>query len=180
MNIQDIWEKAIKNTRIIRPRSHELATFDNTSVSYVFLSSSLVNLGDTVVRKGEVMVEKPSIVLPYNMPQFDGFDFEKDLHHGQDTVLNFLLVRGVTFPSLKYNNKTQSLDIYEGHIDKAIGYYSDQFQKREDVHKGLVVGPDDCWQFSVLIFIATQIMRSADGDMRKLFERLREDRRGLQ
>lgn len=180
MNIQDIWEKAIKNTKVIRPRSQELATFDNTNVSYVFLSSSLVNLGDTVVRKGEVVVEKPSIVLPYNMPQFEGFDFEKDLRYGQDMVLNFLLVRGVNFPSLKYNNKTQSLDIYEGHIDKAIGYYSDQLQRQEDVHRGLVVGPDDCWQFSVLIFIATQIIRSSDGDIKKLLERFREDRRNLQ
>ena len=94
-------------------------------------------------------------------------------------ILNFLLVRGISFPSLKYNNKTHSLDIYEGHLEKAIGYYSDKLQQGEDVANGLVAGPEDFWQFSILIFIATQIMRSADSDIKRLLERFREERGDL-
>jgi len=176
MNIQDGWEKALKYTKIIRPRPKDLLTFEATEVPYIFLSESLVNLGDTVVRKGQVMVEKPAIILPSNMPQFEGFDFDKEFQSGQDMLLNFLLVRGVTFPSLKYNNKTYSLDVYEGHLEKAVGYYSDKLQQGEDVSNGLVVGPEDSWQFSILIFIATQIMRSADGDIKRLLEKFREER----
>jgi len=175
MNIQDGWEKALKHTRIIRPRPNDLLTFEATDVPYIFLSESSVNLGDTVVRKGDVKVEKPAIILPHNLPQFEGFDFEKEFHTGQDMVLNFLLVRGVTFPSLKYNNKTHTLDVYEGHLEKAISYYSDFLQRGEDVHRGLVAGPEDCWQFSILIFIATQIVRSADGDIKRLMERFKEE-----
>jgi hypothetical protein len=66
MNIQDGWEKALKNTRIIRPRSKDLLTFEATEVPYILLSESSVNLGDTVVRKGRMMVEKPAIILPNN------------------------------------------------------------------------------------------------------------------
>lgn len=179
MNIQDGWEKALKYTSIIRPRPKELLTFEATDVPYIFLSESSINLGDTVVRKGEVLVERPAIILPHNLPHFEGFDFEEEFHTGQDMVLNFLLVRGVTFPSLKYNNKTYSLDIYEGHLEKAIEYYSNKLQRGEDVHSGLVVGPEDCWQFSILIFIATQIVRSADGDIKRLLERFREERGNL-
>jgi len=179
MNIQDSWEKALKHTKIIRQRPKELLTFQATDVPYIFLGESLVNMGDTVVRKGEILVEKPGIILPHNLPQFEGFDFEESLHYGQDMVLNFLIVRGVTFPSLKYNNKTHSLEVYEGHIDKAIGYYSDKLQREEDVNRGLVIGPDDCWQFSILIFIATQILKSADGDIRRLLERFKEGRENL-
>lgn len=179
MNIQDGWEKALKYTKIIRPRPKDLLTFEATEVPYIFLSESLVNLGDTVVRKGQVMVEKPAIILPSNMPQFEGFDFEREFHSGQDMLLNFLLIRGVTFPSLKYNNKTYSLDVYEGHLEKAVGYYSDKLQQGEDVSNGLVAGPEDSWQFSILIFIATQIMRSADGDIKRLLERFREERGNL-
>lgn len=175
MNIQDAWEKALKTTKIIRPRPKELLTFEATEVPYIFLSESSVNLGDTVIRKGQVTVEKPAIVMPSNLPQFEGFDFEAGLHYGQDMILNFLLVRGVTFPSLKYNNKTYSLDIYEGHLEKAIGHYSDKLQRGEDVHSGLVVGPEDSWQFSILIFIASQIIRSADSDIKRLLERFREE-----
>ena len=171
MDIQDSWEKALKDTKIIRPRAQELQTFSDTDLPYIFLSEALVNAGDTVVRKGEIVVNKPAIILPFNLPQFDGFDFEKEFNFGQDMVTNFLLVRGVAFPSMKYNNKTHSLDIYDGHIEKAISYYSDMLQRQENVHSGLIVGPEDCWQFCVMIFICTQIAKSANSDIRKLFER---------
>ncbi len=173
MDIQDRWEKALKKTRIIRSRAQELQTFSDTNLPYTFLSEAIINAGDTVVRKGEVIVEKPAIILPSNLPQFEGFDFEEEFSLGQDMVTNFLLVRGVTFPSMKYDNKTQSLNIYEGHIDKAIAYYSDMLQRKEDVHSGLVVGPEDCWQFSVLIFICSQVARSANSDIRRLIDFLR-------
>jgi len=174
MNIQDNWEKALKNTKIIRSRAQDLHTFSDTQLPYVFLSEALVNTGDTVVRKGEVSLEKPAIIFPHNLPQFNGFDFEKEFSTGQDMVTNFLFVRGITFPSMKYNNKTSSLDIYDGHIEKAIDYYSDMLERREDVHSGLIVGPEDCWQFSVLIFICTQVARSANSDIRKLLEDFRK------
>lgn len=176
MNIQDTWEKALRNTKIIRPRAQELETFSDTGLPYLFLSEALVNRGDTVVRKGEVMVNKPAIILPSNLPHFEGFDFDKEFGFGQDMVTNFLLVRGVTFPSMKYNNKTHSLDIYDGHIEKAISYYCDMLQRKEDVHSGLIVGPEDCWQFCVMIFICSQIARSADSDIRRLLEHFRKNK----
>lgn len=173
MDIQNAWEKALENTKIVRSRAQELHTFSDTNLSYIFLAEALVNAGDTIVRKGEVMVNKPAIILPSNLPQFEGFDFEEVFEFGQDMVTNFLLVRGVTFPSMKYNNKTDSLDIFEGHLEKAIGYYSDMLQKKEDVHSGLIVGPEDCWQFSVLIFLCSQVAKSANNDIRKLLEHFR-------
>ncbi|MBU3911231.1 MAG: hypothetical protein KKD90_01455 [Candidatus Omnitrophica bacterium] len=176
MNIQDSWEKALKHTKVVRPRAQELQTFSDTELSYIFLAEALVNAGDTIVRKGQVMVEKPAIILPPNLPQFDGFDFEKEFHINQDMVTNFFLIRGVSFPSMKYNNKTDSLKIYDGHVEKAIGYYSDMLERREDVNAGLIVGPEDCWQFSVLIFICTQVARSSNSDIRRIIERFRKDK----
>ncbi len=66
MNIQDAWEKALKKTKIIRPRAQELQTFSDTNLPYVFLAEALVNRGDTIVRQGEIKVEKPAIILPSN------------------------------------------------------------------------------------------------------------------
>ena len=175
MNIQDSWEKALKNTRVVRPRAQELQTFSDTALSYVFLAEALVNTGDTIVRKGEIMVEKPAIILPSNLPQFEGFDFEKELHTNQDMITNFFLVRGVAFPSMKYNNKTNSLDIYDGHIEKAVKHYSDTLERAENVNIGLIVGPEDCWQFSVLIFICSQVARSANSDIRRIIDRFRKE-----
>ncbi len=170
MNIQDSWEKAVKKTEIVRPRVSPLSTFSVTHLPYVCLSESAVNVGDTVVRRGEVLVEKPSIVLPYNMPQFEGFDFEKEMHVNEDLFKSFLLVRGVQFPALKYNNKSYSVDVCEGGLSKAIEHHKALLQQSENVHTGLIAGPEDCWQFSVILFVCSQVARSADGDIRGLLD----------
>ncbi len=145
-------------------------TFSETVVPYIVLSESTINQGDTVVRKCEVLVERPSLILPPNNPQFAGFEFERDFPHDDHSIINFLLVRGVSFPSLKYNNKTLSIDLYEGKLDAAITHYLEQLQQEENVSTGLITGPEDCWQFSVLIFIGSQIAKNADTDIRRLLE----------
>lgn len=177
MDIQQLWEKALKKTEIIRSRAQPLHTYETTKLPYLFLSESSVNVGDSVVRKGKVMVERPSIVLPENIPHFEGFEFDEELDLSEDMVTNFLLVRGIRFPSYRYNNRTYSLDIFEGHLSRAIDHFSNQLEKKEDVHTGLVIGPEDCWQFSILIFIGTMVARSADKDIKKLLEDFERRRR---
>ncbi len=177
MDIQENWERALKQTEIIRPRVLPLKPFAETRVPYLMLAESSVNRGDTVVRRGEVVVERPAIVLPFNLPRFEGFEFEEKMHTPEDMITNFFLVRGVTFPSLKYNNRTDSIQVYEGSLSKAIDHHLASLQKDENVSAGLVAGPDDCWQFSVLIFVAGQILRSANGDIRSLMDDYRQ--RGL-
>lgn len=171
MNIEETWEKALKHTEIIRPRVKPLDTYKTTYLPYIFLAESSVNVGDCVVRKGEVRVEKPSILLPPGSPQLDGFDFEDVSSHRQEMITNFFLVRGIEFPSLKYNNKTYSLDIFEDRLSRAIEQYTHELQKEENVISGLIIGPEDCWQFSVLIFVCMQIVRSADNDIKSLMNR---------
>ncbi len=179
MDIQETWEKALKQTEIVRPRVQPLATFAATALPYIFLAESSINLGDTVVRKGEVMVEKPSLILPPAHPQFEGF--QSDENSGSSLDLNaladFLLIRGVQFPSLKYHHKVSSLDLAQQRLQEAIHDYSRELEKAENVTTGLVIGPEDLWQFSVLIFIANQVVRQAEGDIRKLWDRFRDDRR---
>ncbi|MBU2540814.1 MAG: hypothetical protein KJ593_02830 [Candidatus Omnitrophica bacterium] len=170
MDLRGMWDEALKNTEIIRPRVQDLQTFSTTHLPYVFLSKSSINAGDTVVRKGEVVVDKPSLILPSHSPQFGGFDFEKEFNLSQGILTNFLIIRGIKFPSLKYNNKTYSLDVYEGELEKAISYYRDKLQREEDVHTGLITAPEDYWQLSVLIFIFTQVVKSADTDIQKLLD----------
>lgn len=175
MDMQDKWDKALKQTRIIRPRVHTLSTFETTSMPYIFLTESSVNIGDTVVRKGRVHVDKPMLFVPKDSPKFDGFDFEEDLHLNQDTIINFLLVRGIRFPSYKYSNKTSHLNVFEGPLKKAIGFFSNKLERQEDVHSGLIVGPGDCWQFSVMMFVGQMVSKSAEGDIKRILERFKKE-----
>lgn len=170
MNIQDAWEKALKGTEVIRPRVHPLDTFGTTKMPYIFLAESQKKSGLTVVRKGEIIVEKPSIVLPYSMPQFEGFEFEEAMDINEDILKSFFLVRGVSFPSLKYNNKSEGQEDYDDRLNHAVAHYCNRLQREEDVHTGLITGSEDVWQFSVLIFICSQIVKSADNDIRRIWE----------
>lgn len=174
MNIEDAWNKALRQTEIIRSRVQALMTFQDTRVPYIFLSESTINLGDTVVRKGEVLVEKPALILPPHIPQFKGFESDEGLQFDENSMINFFLVRGISLPSLRYNNKTNSLDIFEGKLSEAIKHYNDYLQQGENVQAGLISGPEDCWQLSLLIFICTQITKNADTDIRKLLDEYRK------
>jgi len=176
MSINEFWEKALKRTEIVRSRVKSLNTESATKLPYVFLAESSVNMGDTVSRKGEVFVEKPSIILPDHFFQFKGFEFEDDFAGSENFLNTFFLVRGIRFPTFKYQNKTEQLDVFEGKLSKAIKHYTDEFQKKEDIHTGLIVGSEDCWQFSVIIFICNQILRQADGDIKRLLDNYRKGR----
>lgn len=170
MNIQDYWEKALKQTEIIRPRVQPLSVYTATQMPYVFLAESSVNTGDSVVRKGEVFVEKPSLILPSDQPQLEGFDADDKSSWSTEGMINFLFVRGVRFPSFKFNNKVMQLDVYEGKLKQAVDHYLKQLQQKENISTGLVIGPEDCWQFSILIFAALQAGKQADSDMRRLLD----------
>jgi len=178
MDLQGQWEKARKQTEIIRLRLQDLATFDATAVPYIFLAESALNQGDTVVRKGQVIIERPSIILPNFSPQFEGFAFDEAFHLSDEAVATFLLVRGVQFPSLKYRHQLSSLDVMEQSLQKAIAHFGRQLTAAEDITTGLVLGPEDAWQFSVLLLIGALVIRSAQGDLRRLLEEWRRRQQG--
>jgi hypothetical protein len=172
MDLDALWDKALKQTEILRTRAADLATFETTALPYIFLAESGVNVGDTVVRKGKVLVERPSLILP--SPHFEGFEFEHDLKLSEDAVLNFLLVRGVKFPSLRYHHELSELSVREGSLQAAIDHFTDQIKRTEDIQTGLVIGPEDVWQLSVLILVGSLVIRSAEGDLRRLLDAWRK------
>jgi len=130
MDSTSAWEKALRETNIIRSRIIGLQTFGETQVPYILLSPSTINEGDTVVRTGEVLVHRPSLILPPNIPQLEGFNFEdEEGPFKENTMINFLMVRGITLPSMKYDNKIFSLNVFEGKIENAIGFYGNRLQR---------------------------------------------------
>jgi len=174
MDMSDLWDRARKRTEILRLRLQDLATFDATTVPYVFLAESSLNQGDTVVRRGHVVIQRPAIVLPDFTPQFQGFEFDKDFHVSEDAVATFLLLRGVHFPSLKYRHQVSSLDLHEGQLTHAIEHFQDQLTRAEDIKTGLVIGPEEAWQFSVLLLVGALVVRSAEGDLRRIIDAWRK------
>ena len=169
MDIQEQWDRARQQTEIVRMRLQELATFDATAVPYLFLAESALNPGDTVVRRGQVVIQRPGIVLPNFSPQFEGFEFAVN----DSTLATFLLVRGIQFPSLRYRHELSSLNVREGSLREAIRHFDEQLRRAEDIATGLLIGPEDAWQFSVLLLVGALVVRSAEGDLRRILEEWR-------
>ncbi len=170
MDFQEAWEKALRGTEIIRSRVKGLSFSANTKVPYILLTVSKVNEGDTVVRKGEILVQKPKIILPPHSPQFEGFEFDKADNFKEKSLLNLLFVRGVVLPSFHYNNKMYSMDIHQGGIKEAADYHNDLLQKKEDTCIGLVKGVEETWPFSLLVFVCSQVAKNAESDIRRLLD----------
>jgi len=172
MDFYDLWMKTLKQTRIIRSRVKSLRTDDDTPMPYIFLAESRINRGDTVVRQGEVKIQRPALILPPNMPQFEGFDLEEAAQAFPDSVANFFLVRGISIPSYHYNNTTCRLDVFEGDLERAAAHYQDELARQENVRTGLITGPEDCWPFSILLYNCTQVLKNAGQDIRRLMDDL--------
>jgi hypothetical protein len=114
-------------------------------------------------------------MLPENHPSLEGFNFGDDFKVNDDRVVSFLLLRGLTLPSLKYENRTYSLDLHEDGLSNAIQFYKDDLQRKEETKVGLIVGPNDAWQFSLLIYVAVMVSKSAPHDIKKYIEKLKEE-----
>lgn len=176
-DLQELWDQARRRTEIVRMRLQDLATFEATQVPYLFLAESSVNPGDTVVRRGHVLIQKPGIILPSLSPQFEGFEFDPDLHLNAEMLSTFLLMRGVQFPSLKYRHELSSLDVLESSLQHSVDQFTDRMSRAEDTQTGLVIGPENAWQFSILLLVGALVVRSAEGDLRRILESWRARQR---
>ena len=177
MDLEEKWERALRETKILKYRLRNLLTFESTELPYISLAESSINLGDTVIREGKVAVHRPLIVLPREFyAHFEGFEFEEDYQASSEDIRRFLLIRGISFPSLKYKNEIYNISVHEGNLEKSIGFFSDQLERKEDIHSGLIVGPEDSWQFSVLIYVTAMAARSASSNIEQIIERLRRGR----
>jgi hypothetical protein len=99
------------------------------------------------------------------------------LHLNNESVATFLLVRGIQFPSLKYRHQLSLLDVVERPLQQAVEQFADQLSAAEDVTTGLLVGPEDAWQFSILLLVGALVVRSAEGDLRQILEAWRKRQR---
>jgi hypothetical protein len=174
MDLEEKWNKALTQTEIIKFRLSYLSAFESTSLPYIFLAESSINLGDTVMRKGKILVHRPEIVLPEDMPQFKGFQLKQDYQVNADTLRMFFLVRGISFPSLKYEHEISKLDIYEGPLEKAKSYFKQELERTENIKTGLIIGPEDTWQLSLFIYVGLLIGKSIPSDLRKLWEKFQD------
>ncbi|MBU1864229.1 MAG: hypothetical protein KKH94_11240 [Candidatus Omnitrophica bacterium] len=174
MSLEELWNEALKGTEIVRLPIKRLLTFGSTRFDYIFLSPSLVNQGDTAVRKGKLDVDRPTLFLPKDAPTFEGFDSDTGGGIKSEQLTSFFYARGVRFPSLQYRNEPYELDVFEGSLAKAEKAFNDEIRRKENLSTGIVIGSDVSWQFSVLLLACHMIDTHIDSDLKALMARIKK------
>jgi len=172
IDLEKKWNEAIKKTKIIRTRYAKLNTFNKTILPYVLINRSTINKGMTVIREGKVEVLPAMIHLPDGSPIFDGFNFFDTTEYSDETIKTFLLVRGIKLPSLKYSNDETKLDLSEKTVDEVVKDYQELLARKEDLDTGIILGIPEVWQFSLLIYILSNITKSLNNDIKNIFDNL--------
>ena len=171
MEMEEALKLAQADTQFIRVRKNLLYTFGTTRLPYICLSQSLARPDDIIVRRGEVMADKPQIAVPGLDFSFEGFSgADEDL---EADTLAILLARRISMPPSKYVNKAGGEVMETGPIAAAIDRALNRLDSDNDIRTAVISAPEKVWGLSVLLYIGSQVARSAPSNVHEHFERLR-------
>jgi hypothetical protein len=166
-------EQAARHTEILRhPRQH-LSTFGITNIYYYLVTepvyTELVSeVGETVIREGRVIAERPKIVTPYYLTQLEGFSF--DARQYFETLLK---MHGADAPGLfyTYKNEPKGLNIVSENWSAVVDKLNDEIDKKGDPLASIIKGQDELWDVSLLKFIYEITSRSVQNNIAQLGSR---------
>jgi hypothetical protein len=174
MDIKDERIKyTIEHTEILRLPKRSLSTFGTTNVYYYLVTepaySELVgDTGETVVREGRVIAERPRIVTPYYLSRLEGFSAEARRYFE-------MLVRkhGYNAPGLfySYRNENKELNIVSDKLLSVVDKLNAEIDKRGDPLVSIIKGEDEFWDVSLLKFIYEMTRSSLPDNLTQLGSR---------
>ncbi|MCS7185097.1 MAG: hypothetical protein NZ870_04155 [bacterium] len=168
MNFIEMFDEALKNTKILRMRLKSLEQKKSTVCPYTIIMPSRVDSNDALVKKGNVIIEKPIIILPENLAEFIGFEFEK-MGIRNDILNTVLLMRGIRLPSMRYKNLQYKIDVVNKNYLQYANEIAEKLKLREDTEEGVITTKTpDSWQFSLLIYTASLFIKNLPNDIKNI------------
>jgi hypothetical protein len=170
VSFEEDFARAQHETRIHRGRRSRLLTVGSTELPYVLLNRSVVNEGDTVVRRGVLRVEEPTILLLQRPHQFEGFRDDQGDH--EEAML--ALGRMAHLPPARYSNRDVEMAVMDGDLDRILLDFDRALDVASDERTGLLSGPVEVWHFSLMVYVGQMVRQSAGDDVSELMRRLGE------
>lgn len=172
MDHKEIFDRAIKETRIHRRRKSNLYTFGTTRLNYIFAADSSINPNDVIIRSGEVHADKPQIIMPgASGAHFEGFDeMCEKMGIDSDEMQMVLMTRHISFPNMNYTNNQSSLEVVEGPLERVIEQQIKKLDAREDTRTAFITGPEATAALSIMVYVSEMIQSSAQGNISELME----------
>lgn len=170
MEMEDAFKLAQDDTRFVKVRKNLLYTFGATRLPYICLSESLDRDEWITVRTGEVLADKPQIALPGEYFAFEGFE-EADSSENGDLAVT--LARRISMPPSKYVNKSGGARHEQGSLPEVLERVVLRLENDNDTRTGVITAPEQVWGLSVLLYVGSQVARSAQSNVQEHFEHLR-------
>jgi hypothetical protein len=146
---------AAQNTEILRLPKQTLATFGMTNIGYYLVTRPVYaelakDIGETVVREGRVIADKPRIVTPYYLSRLEGFS--PDARTYFEMLTN---TQGPDVPGLfySYRNEPKGLTIVSEGLDAVIARLNSEIDRLGDPLVTIIKGQDELWDVSLMKFI---------------------------
>ena len=166
-------ERAVRHTEILRLPKQTLATFGMTTIGYYLLTEPVYSelekgVTETVVREGRVVAERPRIVTPYYLSQFEGFSPDAKRY------LNMLIKEyGRNTPGLfySYRNEPKGLTIVADSITRVVDRINAEIDKHGDPLVTIIKGEDELWDVALLKFIYEMARNSVQSNLLQLQSR---------
>lgn len=175
-------EYAIRHTQVLRPPRQALETFGITKIRYHLLTAPayadlVAGEGETVVREGHVIAERPRVVTPYYLMNLQGFS-----HHAR-RYLEKIAQEGHSSPGLlyRYRNEVEGLSIVSEPLDQLAQKLTEKLEREGIALAAIIKGVDELWDVSLLRFIHEFTLRSLRSNVTDLGRRglLGIDRAGV-
>lgn len=175
MDLEDAFKLAQSATQFIRIRKNLLYTFGATRLPYICVSQERRDLGGVTVRTGEVMADKSQIAIPGQTPAIEGLEWFDDFNRdgGAREGLAVLLARRISMPPSKYSNTAGSERREPGPLAQTLERIVNHLDGENDVRTGVIFAPEQVWGLSVLLYVGSQVARSAPSNIQEHFEHLR-------
>ncbi len=168
MDMSEAFELAKSGTEILRARKNLLFTFGPTKLPYLCLSER--EGGDVAIRSGEITADRPAIAVPGDDWKLEGFDMEG---LDKDGMVPVMVARGIHMPPLSYTNSAGTERIERGDLRAALDRELERLEGEGDIRTGVIRAPEAVWKISLLLYVGSQIARSAPSNIAEHFERMR-------
>ncbi len=163
------FQKIFQQIQVVRAPQHRLATFGESSISYL-LVTDVPGLSDrSRLRTGQVRAERPALITSQEIKErFSGFGDES-----LDYV-NWLTSRyGDALRGLEYNfkNETGSTKLELMPPEALVQRLTKESDQAGEFRQAILRGSDHLWELSIMKLIVEETLSSFSSNMQELSER---------
>ncbi len=184
MNLDDERiEYAVSHTEILRPPRQTLSTFGATNIYYYLVTEPSYRdfgegEGETVVREGRVLAERPRVVTPAYLVNMEGFG-----EHAKRYLEMVTREHGPHAPGIfyGYRNEPKEMNIVSSDMSTVVRKLEEEIDKEGGPLTTIIKGVDELWDVSLLKFIFDMTSYSLGSNVIELGRRglLDVDRSGI-